>query len=729
MTPTAYAWLIPALPAFSFGALILFGYRLGGRRSAWLSISLLVVSAVLAILLLVQTDEAAPRWSGAGLRNVEAAEVLVERLEHELLEAERVGVSEAGLEVLHERLEAAEERVSRLQEFALVRPAAPGFPFTTERSWLAIRGEAGLPFGFFIDPFAAVMVFMVTLVSLLIHLFSLEYMANEPRYPTFFAYISLFASAMLGMVMSKNLFHLLLFWELMGVMSYLLIGFFYKKVAAQQAMKKAFLVTKLADLGLMLGIFWLYRAFGTLDLPTIQAAAPGLLAGSAGVATGIGLLLFFGAVGKSAQFPLHVWLLDAMEGPTPVSAMIHAATMVAAGVFLIARLYPVLLMGDALPVVAWVGGFTALFAAVLAPAFADIKKILAWSTVSQLGLMFLGLGAFGWVAAVFHLVAHAFFKALLFLCSGAMIHGTGTQDIFEMDRLKKHIPTTRWTFLIGGLSLAGVVPFAGFWSKDEVLLAVSHAAGANGLYLPLLLMAYAASLLTAFYIARAYLIAFEKPATVSPWNEAPWNRGAFAELNMSADEVEGDVGLETHASDGTAHDTPHEVGWPMGTALWVLAGSAVVIGFVGSPLFGNALQTFVYAGERPHLEPLEAQWPGFLVGTLLALIGLGLAWILYGSERVTTRAPEPLTQLLQKRFYIDAAYYRFIAAPLTKLAAPVAWIDQRLLDRAIDLGAWLVAVFGDALRRVQTGRLEHYAWTLAAGALVLIFALGLGGVR
>ncbi|MDZ7704534.1 MAG: NADH-quinone oxidoreductase subunit L [Trueperaceae bacterium] len=723
MSPLSYAWLIPLLPALGFGVNILFGYRLGKRGGAYLSIGLLLVSTLLATALLVQVYQAAPQWDAHGVVEVTEFESnVVAPLEEEVAGALAIGASAGRVEAARNDLNAALDELHALEDAALVRAADPRFPFSAEIDWLNIEGEAGLPFGFVLDPLAALMVFMVAFVSLLIHLFSLEYMAGEDRYPTFFAYISLFAAAMLAMVMSRNLFHVLLFWELMGVMSYLLIGFFYKKTAAQQAMKKAFLVTKIADLGLMLGIFWIYREFGTLDLLALETLAPTVL--SASVATSIGLLLFVGAVGKSAQFPLHVWLLDAMEGPTPVSAMIHAATMVAAGVYLVARTYPVFEAGNALLTVAWIGGFTALFAAILAPAFADIKKILAWSTVSQLGLMFLGLGAFGWTAALFHLITHAFFKALLFLCSGAMIHGSGTQDIFEMDQLKKYMPTTRWTFIIGGLSLAGVVPFAGFWSKDEVMLAVKAAVSTQWSYALLIVIGYGASLLTAFYVARAYLIAFEQPRQDSPWKTAAWNEGGFGELNMSAAEVEADRARESHH----LHDPPHEVGYPMGTALWLLAGGAVTLGLVGSPLTDFALQRFVYLGAIPHLEPISAQWLGWVIGTAVAFAGIGLAYRLYREDAASERAPWPLVQLLQKRFYIDHLYYLVFAKPLTWLTRPVAWMDRRLLDGLVDAFAWLVRVLGDVLRRAQTGRLEHYIWTLAATALVLVVALSYGGL-
>ena len=723
MTPIAYAWLIAFLPFVAFAVNIVVGHRLGRDGAARVSIALLAVATVLAATLLVEVHRDGPMWDRAVATEIPAVERSVAGTLAQLEEARRVGAAAEVVERRQAELESLHVELAELKEQALTREAAPDFPFVAEIPWISIAGEAGVPLGLLLDPFAAVMALMVTAVSLLIHLFSVSYMRGQARNHTFFAYLSLFTAAMLGMVLSKNLFHVLLFWELMGVMSYLLIGFFYRRRAAQQAMKKAFLTTKVADLAFLIGVFWIYREFQTLDIPTIAELAPNLLAGMTGAATGMGLLLLLGAMGKSAQFPLHVWLLDAMEGPTPVSAMIHAATMVAAGVFLLARTYPILELGGVLPVAAAIGVFTALFAAVLALAFADIKKILAWSTVSQLGLMFLALGAFGWIAAVFHLLTHAFFKALLFLGAGSMIHAAGTQDIFRMNRLGKYMPVTRWTFVIGGLSLAGIVPFAGFWSKDEILLAVKTAAQAAPAYWILIVAAYATSLLTALYIARAYLIAFERDAGQSPWDAATWNQGAFGELGMSEREVAEDRGLE-HAEPTLE---PHESPWPIRSALVALAGGSIIVGLIGSPLLGQELQLFVYHGAAPHVAPLADMWLGFLLGTLFALAGLAAAWLLYGTKGVKLAAPRGLSQLLQKRFYLDHAYYAMFARPLSSLGQPLAWADRRLLDGAIDLGAWLLAVLADALRRLQTGRLEHYAWTLALGAVILTVALSLAG--
>jgi NADH-quinone oxidoreductase subunit L len=341
------AILIPVLPALGWLIISVFSKALGSKGSAWLATTLMALSAAIAIGLFVEISSAAPNWKAEPLEKLY-------KLEHKAKTAEAEKPTETVTPVEGETLEPAIEPISALTEEAerkaeLLREALPssnralsGFPFVREWSWLSIKGEAGLPFGLYLDQTAGILLLMVSIVAFLIHLFSVGYMAGEERYPTFFAYINLFAAAMLAMVMAKNLFHVLLFWEIMGVMSYLLIGFFYKKKTAQQAMKKAFMTVRVGDLAFMAGLFWLYSSFKTLDIPTIlEAGASGELLRVLGVtaAGGIGLLLFIAAMGKSAQFPLHVWLADAMEGPTPVSAMIHAATMVAAGVYLVARAY------------------------------------------------------------------------------------------------------------------------------------------------------------------------------------------------------------------------------------------------------------------------------------------------------------------------------------------------------------------------------------------------------
>lgn len=720
MNPINYTWFIPLIPALGFFINIVWGYKLGKKVSAYLSVALMLIVTVLAAILLTQVWQAI---NIAKLHEITTLEKEITLLEKKYQQAKLTAISFTRLAEIKVNLEQNKHNLHELIDELQIDHSAKKFPFTSQRPWLSIADEASFPLGLFIDPFAAVMVFTVAFICLLIHLFSIEYMAKEERYSTFFAYISLFSAAMLAMLLSRSLFHVMFFWEIMGVMSYLLIGFFYKKIAAQQAMKKAFLVTKLADIGLIIALFWIYRVFGTLDLLIIHELAPEILVTISSVATGIGLLLFLGAVGKSAQFPLHVWLLDAMEGPTPVSAMIHAATMVAAGVYLLARTYPILVAGHSLGIIALVGAITALFAACLAPFATDIKKILAWSTVSQLGFMFIGLGVFGWIAAVFHLLTHAFFKALLFLCSGTMIHSSGTQDIFQMNKLAKHMPSTRVAFIIGALCLAGVFPFAGFWSKDEILLAVQKATSTNNYYQIILIMAYMASFLTAFYITRAYIIAFEKPKQKTPWPREQ----TLPELNMSAADVKQDQILaKGNLPNLSLHNPTHESGWHMGIALWLLAAGAIAVGLLGSPLLGNALQLFVYEGKIPHIELLATQILGFVLSTLIALsgIGFGVWWCLKKPKKIVT--PSWFIKLVQRRVYIDKVYYVFLAKPFTQLAKPLSYFDAQILDNFIDFLAWFVGKVGEAFRKLQTGHLEHYTYLLVVAALVLIIVLSTG---
>ncbi len=656
--PVAY-W-IPLLPFLGFLVLALLNPLFKGRSGGWFATLVMALVAFLASGVFLEALRAAPHWRLVG------------------------------------------------GEAELVRPALSGFPFRFEWPWLQIHGETGISLVVYIDQMAAAVTAMVAWASFFIHLFSIGYMDGEERYPTFFAYLELFTAAMLAFVMAGNFFHALLAWEVMGLMSYLLIGFFFKKASARQAMKKAFITTKFADLGFMLGLFWLYKELGTLDLVKVAAMAGQL---AAGVALAIGLLLFLAAVGKSAQFPLHVWLLDAMEGPTPVSAMIHAATMVAAGVYLMARFYPVLEAGHALSYLAWIGAITALFAAVLGAAFADVKKILAWSTVSQLGYMFLGLGVFGWAAALFHLLAHAFFKALLFLGSGSMIHGAKTQDIFEMNRLARYMPITYATFLIGAAALMGLPPFAGFWSKDLIL----HAALAHAPFLWLL--GITGAFFTAFYTTRMILIAFHHPSLPSPWKKAPWNRGCPA-LNLGPEDCPPDPAPP-------ADHRPHESEPVMTLALLGLAAFSLAVGLWGSPLFGPGLLGFLYEGAKPELLPAGELLGGYAIGTGVALAGLLLAVGLYLRDPLTQRLPDPVVAALQRRLYIDEFYYQVVGR-VAQWPTELLWLfDTYVVDLFVDLVGYLTYVVGQALRGLQSGRFATYALYLVLGALALV----LGGVR
>jgi NADH-quinone oxidoreductase subunit L len=758
-----YALWIALLPALGWLIITLFSKSLGGRGSAWLATTLMALSAVIAIGVFVEAFNAAPIYNTKQLNELYKLEKQVKELEKAEKSAgttSSTGVTTAepsstttssGTETpatepvqadgtsaeahssTNPEIQALEEQIGALknppagQQGILQSNALEGFPFVREWTWLSIKGEAGLPFGIYYDQLAAITILMVAVVATLIHLFSIGYMAGEERYATFFSYINLFAAAMLAMVMSKNLFHVLLFWEIMGVMSYLLIGFFYKKKSAQQAQKKAFLTVRVGDLAFMAGLFWLYSRLGTLDIPTIiaQGQSGELATALGGAAFGIGLLLFIAAVGKSAQFPLHVWLPDAMEGPTPVSAMIHAATMVAAGVYLVARAFPIMEVGNVMPIIAWIGGFTALFAATMAPAQADAKKIMAFSTLSQLGYMFLALGVFGYAAAMFHLLTHAFFKALLFLGSGSMIHGSGTQDIFEMDHLAKYQKWTLGTVWVGALSLMGFPLFAGFWSKDEIL----HVAQSENF--ALYLIGAATAVLTAFYTTRMMIIAFHKPKTVSPWNLAYWNRQGEPTLNMTKADLE-EQQKHDHGH-GHASDHPHESGPEMIVPLVALAILAMTMGFVGSPLLAdNWFQRFVYFGT-PEVPPLSSLWLGFIVSAVLVVVGMGAAFGLYWNRDHTKQiAPDWLTRLLQRRYFIDDFYYASIAKIGYDLQFLFAWFDRVVVDGVVDFVGGAVTVIGDSLRRVQTGAVGWYAGLTVVGAIVIVLAFAIafaGGAR
>jgi NADH-quinone oxidoreductase subunit L len=748
-----YALWIALLPALGWLIITLFSRALGGRGSAWLATGLMAASAVLAIGVFVEAFNAAPVYNTPQLNELYKLEKQVKELEKaeksgssavpttETPTTEATGTEPARADgastethsTTNPEILALEEKIAALktppagQVGILQGNALEGFPFVREWTWLSIKGEAGLPFGIYYDQLAAITILMVAIVATLIHLFSIGYMAGEERYATFFSYINLFAAAMLAMVMSKNLFHVLLFWEIMGVMSYLLIGFFYKKKSAQQAQKKAFLTVRVGDLAFMAGLFWLYSRLGTLDIPTIiaQGQSGELATALGGAAFGIGLLLFIAAVGKSAQFPLHVWLPDAMEGPTPVSAMIHAATMVAAGVYLVARAFPIMEVGNVTTIIAWIGGFTALFAATMAPAQSDAKKIMAFSTLSQLGYMFLALGVFGYTAAMFHLLTHAFFKALLFLGSGSMIHGSGTQDIFEMDHLAKYQKWTLGTVWVGALSLMGFPLFAGFWSKDEILHVV------QGENMALYIIAAITAVLTAFYTTRMMIIAFHKPKTASPWSAAPWNNEGEPTLNMTKADLE-EQKKHDHGH-GHASGYPHESGPEMIVPLVALAILAMTMGFVGSPLLAdNWFQRFVYFGT-PEVPPVSSLIGGFVISAVLVVVGMGIAFGLYWNRDHTKQiAPNWLTRLLQRRYFIDDFYYASVAKIGYDLQFLFAWFDRVVVDGAVDFVGGAVTVIGDSLRRVQTGAVGWYAGLTVVGAIVIVLAFAIafaGGAR
>jgi len=597
-------------------------------------------------------------------------------------------------------------------------------------TWLQF-GSTNVDLGWVLDPLSAVMLVMVTFVGLLIFIYSTGYMAHDQNYTRFFCFLSLFAGAMLGVVIANSILLFFMCWELVGLTSYLLIGFWYQKPSAAAAAKKAFLTTRVGDVFFLLGIVWLFGQTGTLLFYNngagsiephallgllLERSAFGLTAAGA-----IGLLIFAGAAGKSGQFPLHVWLPDAMEGPTPVSALIHAATMVAAGVYLIARVYPLMAAGaltggttTALTVVTWVGAFTAVFAALIAVAQNDIKRILAYSTVSQLGYMMAGLGMGGVAVGMFHLITHAFFKALLFMGAGSVIHGCyEEQDVRRMGGLKSAMPATFATYAIGMLALCGFpLLFSGFWSKDGILEAAEHFSVSKG---PFYMLVFGA-LLTAFYMTRQVSYVF-----------FGINRGSK-----------------------NAHESPKSMTVPLA----ILAFFAIALGAIGTPAWPwfrafieNRNVTFEGSGfNEPGLYALMA------TSTLVVFLGLGLGWWLYGNKSPQADEPDVLEAAaplpwawLRDRLYIDEFYGMTVIAFYGWWARVADWLDRRVWGGVVSAVAWAFGLWahlnrfldtnvvdgsfdksceelstgGGLLSRMQSGRVQTYLRLLALAVVAL----------
>jgi NADH-quinone oxidoreductase subunit L len=557
-------------------------------------------------------------------------------------------------------------------------------------NWLEV-GALQVDFGLRLDPLSLLMLLVVTGVGLMIHIYSQGYMHEDRGFGRFFACLSLFMFSMLGIVLANNFLQLFIFWELVGVSSYLLIGFWYEKDSAADACKKAFLTNRLGDFGFLLGILMVWATFGSLNFSVVQdelAKDPSKLAvfGTLG-----GLLIFCGAVGKSAQFPLHVWLPDAMEGPTPVSALIHAATMVAAGVYMLCRVAFVF-TPDALLVIAWVGGLTALLAALMAVQQNDIKRILAYSTLSQLGYMVMAVGLAAAPAAMYHLSTHAFFKALLFLGAGSVIHALHhEQDIWKMGGLRETMPTTYRTFWIGTLALCGVPLFSGFYSKDAILAAAAHQGGLTGGVL--FGLGVIVAVLTTFYMFRLVFVAF---------------RGR----------------PRTDAADH-ADESPHVMTVP----LMVLAFFSIVAGFMG--IEGKFAGLFPsYALHESHgfadaiLGPFaHAPLPAFF-GLLAVVAGYTFARALY-LDAPHDPLPDKIgfvARWMRDKFYFDELYAKLIAVTQDALATVADWFDRWIIAGLGVRGAHgTTELFGRALRLVQTGNLQTYAFLFAAGVAVVLF--------
>jgi len=596
--------------------------------------------------------------------------------------------------------------------------------------WFEVGGLE-VPFSLRLDGLQAVMALVVSAVALLVHLYSIGYMHGDRDATVYFAELSLFTSAMLLLVLASNFFLLYVAWELVGASSYLLISYYFQRPEAAAAGKKAFLTTRVGDLGLLVAVFAIVSQAGSFDYDAVfaWAAEPGF-AGAWAVA--VPLLVFAGAVGKSAQFPLHVWLPDAMEGPTPVSALIHAATMVAAGVYLVARAYPLFEAAPiSLDVVAYVGAFTALMAASIAVAQSDIKKVLAYSTISQLGFMMAALGAGAPSAGIFHLFSHAWFKALLFLGAGSVIHATGRQTVARLGGLAKRMPVTAWTFAAGGLALAGIPPFAGFWSKEEVLagLAVHHP-----VLLGLLLLA---GFLTAFYIARLFFLVFFGP---EPVDAGEYTAEGTADEHAAA--PGGAVAEAGHGHDAAgsgsrgAWSGVKESGWVMSLPLVVLGVASLIAGFVGTEYFGRPLQDLLNlepaGAAAAHEAPVWLPW----VATLAGLAGVGGGWLAYGRRagRSGGRGFDARLEgalggaygVVARGYLVDEFYSRVVIRPFAA-AGRFAWrgVDGRVIDGFVDGLARVVIAAGGLVRRLQSGEVRDYLAAMAVG-VILVVALALG---
>lgn len=626
---TSALWLLPAFPLFGALVLMVFGRRLGEPRSGWFAAAMPIASFIVAVS--VYFD-------------------LLSRT--------------------------SEERHEVVTLF----------------SWIPV-GALHIDVALLADPLSITMALFITGIGSLIHLYAIGYMHGDPKFSKFFLYLNLFVFSMLMLVLGENLLVTFLGWEGVGVCSYFLISFWHTRDSAAVAGKKAFVTNRIGDFGVMTAMFLAFSTIGSVSYSSInEAAHSGVIAPV--TATAIGLLLFVGACGKSAQLPLYLWLPDAMEGPTPVSALIHAATMVTSGVFLMTRMSPVLHASYewAPMVIACVGAATALFAATIAVAQNDIKKVLAYSTVSQLGYMFLAVGSGAYVAAIFHMVTHAFFKALLFLGSGSVIHGMHhEQDMRKMGALRKVMPITGFTFIIGWLAIAGVPPFAGFWSKDEILL---FAFANNRL---LWLIGVVTALLTAFYMTRQVIMVF--------FGEARWN---------------------DHAEEHGAHGdhTPHESPWTMVTPLVVLAGLSVVGGAMqlpftkGTHFLEHWLEPIVHHSEADikGTWAYDNKWLLLAFAIVIAVTGIVASIAVYSKKKIAPIEP----QILADAWKYDAAISAFVGGPGRKAFDGVALFDAAVVDGAVVGVGREVRSLSGILRKGQTGLVRSYAVIIGFGAVAVL---------
>ena len=576
-------------------------------------------------------------------------------------------------------------------------------------TWLPVGGLK-VNLGFLADPLSVTMLLFITGIATLIHLYSIGYMHGDKDFSKFFVYLNLFVFSMIILVLGDNLLVTYLGWEGVGACSYYLISFWFESEANASAGKKAFITNRIGDFGFLVAMFFTFNALGTFNYQQILVLSPSL---AATTATAIAVMLFVGAAAKSAQLPLYVWLPDAMAGPTPVSALIHAATMVTAGVYVLTRMNPVIALASSwVPwMIAIIGAATALFAATIAVAQNDIKKVLAYSTVSQLGYMFLAVGSGAYIAAIFHMVTHAFFKALLFLGSGSVIHGMeDEQDMRRMGALRKVMPITSATFIVGWLAIAGFPGFSGFFSKDEILLFAYEKS-------PILwAVGVVTALLTAFYMSRQVFMVF--------YGKARWDRPMEEAAPALAAEREA-AGIDGgHGVGPTGEIHPHESGWKMTLPLMILAPFALVAGFINSPFVDRGkflehwLDPVVKFGEAHATAGTGVKIGLAAVATVVGLLGIAIAFVVYLKNRqdLAEKIEQPI---LAKGWYYDSSISAFMGGPGRKAFDAVAWVDKNIVDGAVNGVASLVGDGSAKARLTQSGYVRNYALGFAVGAIVL----------
>ena len=564
-------------------------------------------------------------------------------------------------------------------------------------TWLPFTPTLSIDLGILLDPISVMMLIVISTVSFMVHLYSFGYMKGERGFQRYYAFLSLFTMSMLGLVVATNIFQMYLFWELVGVSSYLLIGFYYTKPAAIAASKKAFIVTRFADLGFLIGILVYGYYAGTYTFQPNEMAS--LKGGAAMIPLALGLM-FIGGAGKSAMFPLHIWLPDAMEGPTPVSALIHAATMVVAGVYLVARMFPLFIdyAPHVLHLVAYVGAFTAFYAASVACVQSDIKRVLAFSTISQIGFMMVALGVctstdpheggLGYMAGMFHLFTHAMFKALLFLGAGSIIHAVHSNEMSAMGGLRKYMPVTHITFLIACLAIAGIPPFSGFFSKDEILTACFRFSPVMGWIMTVI------AAMTAFYMFRLYYGIF--------WGSS-------------------EPGQKSASDESHSHQhTPHESPLAMTVPLMFLAAVTIVAGFIP---FGH------FVSSNGEAYTIHLDWSVAGTSIAIAVISIAVATYMYKGEKqpvadALARRFNGLWTAAYHRFYIDEVYqfitHRIIFGCISR---PIAWWDRHVVDGFFDFLAWGANATSDEIRGLQSGRIQQYTFVFLLGTLALILLL------